>query len=122
MRRIDEILNKPFKDNGAYRVPEGYFSNLNKRIMDSLPQQEQKRKRMRFAIITHWKYAVAACITGILLGAGAIAFDTKQGEEAEQTAANEVMQETFSEEYVKECMDYAMVDNHDVYMYLAEQQ
>ena len=41
MTRMNEILDKPYRDNGAYRVPEGYFSTLNKRIMDALPEEYQ---------------------------------------------------------------------------------
>lgn len=44
MTRMNEILDKPYRDNGAYRVPEGYFSTLNKRIMDALPEEQKQRK------------------------------------------------------------------------------
>lgn len=121
MRRTDEILDRPFKDSGAYRVPEGYFSTLNKRIMDSLPQQEEKKGRIRLAILTHKRYAAAACLVGALLGIGAMVFDAGNGREAQQMADSDALQETLSDEYVKECMDYAMLDNHDVYLYLADQ-
>lgn len=122
MRRTDEILNRPFENNGAYNVPEGYFSTLNRRIMDSLPQQKEKPKSMRLAILTHWKYAVAACLTGVILGIGNIVFHFEKGEKTAQATGNEVHNETISDEYVDEFMDYAMINNHDVYQYLAEQQ
>lgn len=37
-------------------------------------------------------------------------------------AAADTQQEAITDEYVTEFMDYAMVDNNDVYLYLAEQQ
>lgn len=47
MRKTDEILDRPYRDNGAYRVPEGYFSTLNKRIIDALPEDKPQRKGIR---------------------------------------------------------------------------
>lgn len=60
MRRTDEILDKPYRDNGAYRVPEGYFSTLNKRITDALPEDKPKRKGALIAFLPRMKYAAAA--------------------------------------------------------------
>lgn len=122
MRKTDEILDRPYRDNGAYRVPEGYFSTLNKRIIDALPEDKPQRKGLRITFLPRMKYAAAACISVAIMGAGALALHLNNpGNKAEPAMAN-AQQEEITEEYVKEFMDYAMVDNNDVYLYLAEQQ
>ena len=122
MRKTDEILDRPYRDNGAYRVPEGYFSTLNKRIIDALPEDKPQRKGIRITFLPRMKYAAAACISVAIMGAGALALHLNNpGNKAEPAMAN-AQQEEITEEYVKEFMDYAMVDNNDVYLYLAEQQ
>ena len=122
MRKTDEILDRPYRDNGAYRVPEGYFSTLNKRIIDALPEDKPQRKGIRITFLPRMKYAAAACISVAIMGAGALALHLiNPGNKAEPAMAK-AQQEEITEEYVKEFMDYAMVDNNDVYLYLAEQQ
>lgn len=122
MTRKDEILNKPYSDNGAYRVPEGYFSTLNQRILDRLPEEQPQAKAKVFRIRSRYKYAAAACMAGIIIGVGALFFHNHLNENAAQIAAVEAAEtETISDEYMRECMDYAMVDNNDIYTYLAEQ-
>ena len=60
MTRMNEILDKPYRDNGAYRVPEGYFSTLNKRIMDALPEEQKQRKGRHITLRLRFRYAAAA--------------------------------------------------------------
>lgn len=122
MRRTDEILDKPYRDNGAYRVPERYFSTLNKRITDALPEDKPKRKGALIAFLPRMKYAAAACTAAVIMGAGTWAFHLHDSGKAARMAAADTQQEAITDEYVTEFMDYAMVDNNDVYLYLAEQQ
>ncbi len=122
MRKTDEILDRPYRDNGAYRVPEGYFSTLNKRIIDALPEDKPQRKGIRITFLPRMKYAAAACISVAIMGAGALALHLNNPGNKAEPAMAKAQQEEITEEYVKEFMDYAMVDNNDVYLYLAEQQ
>ncbi len=121
MKRLDEILDNPRRGNGAYRVPEGYFDTLNKRIMDSLPAEEKQPARTLFVSLPRLRYAAAACLVGVVLGVGALAFHYNSDTGDTQLAQTPAQQGALSEEYIKECMDYAMLDKDDVYMYLAEQ-
>lgn len=122
MRKTDEILDRPYRDNGAYRVPEGYFSTLNKRIIDALPEDKPQHKGIRITFLPRMKYAAAACISVAIMGAGALALHLNNPGNKAEPAMAKAQQEEITEEYVKEFMDYAMVDNNDVYLYLAEQQ
>lgn len=127
MRKPNEILDRPYRDNGAYRVPEGYFNTLGQRIMDAVDAEEQtaattakKQTKGRFILMPRIKYAAAACLTALLMGMGTLAYFAYDSNSTDMTA--ESSQTSESEEYVKECMDYAMLDNNDVYMYVASQQ
>lgn len=134
------------KNNNAYRVPEGYFSTLNARIMQSVKDADakataaessatgkdaQQGKRTRtgiFRLSPKYRYAVAACFTAVIVVAGIAAFKLSTANPdtamAETMAINQQQNnngEAYSEEYQQECLDYAMVDNDDMYIYLAEQ-
>lgn len=127
MRKPNEILDRPYHDNGAYRVPTGYFNTLGQRIMDAVDAEEKaaanampKQTKGRFILMPRIKYAAAACLTALLMGMGTLAYFAYDKNSTDITA--ESSQTTESDEYVKECMDYAMLDNNDVYMYVANQQ
>ena len=122
MTRMNEILDKPYRDNGAYRVPEGYFSNLNKRIMDALPEEQKQRKGRHITLRLRFRYAAAACMAGLIVGFGAFFIHNGNDAGTAALAASEAQNDVITDDYVKECMDYAMVDDNDIYTYLAEQQ
>lgn len=121
MRNPNEILDRPYRNNGAYRVPEEYFSTLNKRIMDAVDAEEAKKRKSKVWLLPRFRYAVAASIAALVMGLGAMAYFSDDIDNSVKTATNANDAETVTDEYVKECMDYAMVDNNDVYMYVAEQ-
>ncbi len=121
MRKPNEILDRPYHDNGAYRVPEEYFSTLNKRIMDAVDAEEEKKHKPKVWLMPHFRYAVAASVAALVVGIGALTYFGENIDNGVNTASNANETETVTDEYVKECMDYAMVDNNDVYMYVAEQ-
>ncbi|MDO4171484.1 MAG: hypothetical protein Q4E63_07710 [Prevotellaceae bacterium] len=121
MRKMEEILNKPYRDHGAYRVPEGYFDSLNRRVMDALPDGERQTPRgLRLWLTTKARYAAAACIAAAAMLAGTAVYYAHDGAEQETVTAA-IQQETMTDDYVQECMDYAMVDGNDLYSYLSEQ-
>lgn len=132
MAKIREILDRLDCDNGmaqgakekagsAYKVPEGYFETLNKRIMEAIPKETRQRNNIYMAFLSKRKYAVAACLTGLVIGTGLLAFHTWNKQDTISTTIAEVQQETITDEYIKECMEYAMVDDNDLYAYLADQ-
>lgn len=129
MRKPNEILDRPYRDNGAYRVPDEYFNTLGQRIMDSVDAAEKEKKTSAtkhgkhvFRLTPRIRYAAAACLAGLFIGAGALTYFAHSDNNSATTAENASQQTTVSDDYVKECMDYAMLDNNDVYMYLADQQ
>lgn len=120
---IEEILNTPYKDNGSYRVPENYFDTLHDRIMNNIAMEEQKsRKKFNIFMMPRMRYMAAACVTGLICGVAAIAFYAHNQEANDAVASIEAQNhEAITEEYVNDCMEYAMVDKEDLYLFIAEE-
>ena len=111
------------KSSQPMRVPEGYFDNFAERIMAQLPEAEapaenvavlQPKKRLRWI---GWTVAIAASI------ALAVVFIPKlwnsgtplTGQETAQYSADMNADDMYEEKI----LEYAMVDNTDVYAYLS---
>lgn len=120
---IDEIINKPYTSHGEFKVPDGYFDTLQQRIMASIPEEtaSTKKKPIILRMPTRLKYAAAACLTGLIVCGGAFTFNAHRHSSDIATTQQVAQQEVVSDSYAQQCMDYAMVDDADVYNYLAEQ-
>lgn len=117
MTDIEKLLNEKYKNNGAYKVPDGYFNTLNIRINERIQHQKSKRNRL----FTIRKYAMAACLLSAIAATGIIAFNKLNQEQiANKTALSETSSESMSEDYVNDCITYAMIDNNDIDMYISE--
>ena len=128
MTDINHILEKPYVDKGSYTVPDGYFNTLHDRIMERVDNcsanndtnSKEKQGKLRLFSIKikpKFRYIAAACLIGAISILGISHFyhqPEKQSLLVEQ-------QEVNTDQYYNDCMEYAMVDNDDIYMYLAEQ-
>ena len=77
--------------------------------MELLPEEKPKAKRM---VIRAWMYA-AACLLVILFSA-TVYFSSQNNDTQEAPAV------AVSDQYIDEAVDYAMIDNDDIYALLAE--
>ena len=116
-----------FTDKGQYKVPEGYFDTLADRIMANIPEapiQEKKQKKSAkiISLNTKVKIAVAAAIAGALISSVTIRLYQQDKKLADVNTKTEMTTtpETYGEEYVNDYIDYAMVDEDDIYKYLSE--
>ena len=115
-----------FTDKGQYKVPEGYFDTLADRIMANIPEapkQEEKKKSAKIiSLNTRVKIAVAAAIAGALISSVTIRLYQHDKKLAEMNTNTEMTHnsEAYGEEYVNDYIDYAMVDEDDIYKYLSE--
>ncbi len=116
------IQEKVGKRN-PFRVPEGYFDNLTAQVMSNLPEQPKRRAKSVFMRPAF--YAVAASVCALLI-AGAAWMWSPSAEVSSPTAvqakavAAQPQQQDASGEYMEEAADYMMLDNHEIYAYLAE--
>ena len=115
----EEYLNQHFGKRHPFTVPDGYFDNLAERVMQQIPT-DAPRKRSLVKTLRPWLYA-AACI--VLLVGSIVFVSTYRTEESQQlkTANNNNSNEIVvaSDNYIDDMADYTMVDNDDIYLYLA---
>lgn len=121
---INDILNKPYVSKGEFKVPEGYFECLSQRIMDNIPEEKATAmkptsKKVLFMPV-RLKYAIAACLTGLIAIGGILTFTQKYNSESTAVAEPTVSQDIITDEYAQDCMDYAMVDEGDMYSFISE--
>ena len=115
------IQEKVGKRN-PFRVPEGYFDNLTAQVMQNLPEQPKRRAKSVFMRPVF--YAAAASVCALLI-AGAAWMWGPSAEASSPTAVQaqattQPQQQDASGEYMEEAADYMMLDNHEIYAYLAE--
>ena len=131
-----ELLSK-FGNRRPFKLPDGYFDRLEMRVMSQIASENTKKsiekqcshkngaifyKRLRPLMI-------AASFVGIMLiGAVAMHFFKNERNEATAQRNNVLTQTTISTtkensdntEYLEEAAEYMMLDNDDVYAYLAD--
>lgn len=121
---LNNILDKKQLEQSPFRVPEGYFDTLNARIMDKVAKQASaqkdekpvKAKKVHMHVL-RW---AAACACVLIVGASAVIYTFKDTDtpEVPETAQQSI---TTSEDAFNQAADYTMLDNHDMYMMLAEE-
>lgn len=111
-------------DKSPFRVPEGYFDQLASRVMSQLPEQatiqqleQQPRRQSRLVALRPWLYA-AACVVAVVVLALTFHFHQRVVEPYEQPMAT--VSAPVDDEYIDDVADYVMLDNTEIYAYLAE--
>lgn len=127
MNRKQEILKAPYIDRGAYCVPEGYFDTLQQNIMSRIPKEDGHEDmetpttstNRTFILRSRLMYTAAACMTGLMLTAGAMLYLHRANGDADVVAVNAQEEESI-EQYAEDWMEYDMVGREDFYTYLSE--
>lgn len=108
-----------------FRVPEGYFDSFASMMMDKLPSQEEAKvvpMRRRRMTVSRMLVSAAACfcvaVFGLTLYYGKSLFE-KQPQSSETIVSN--YHKSTADTYEDEVVDYAMMDNMDIYAYLASE-
>lgn len=115
----EEYLYKMMGKKNPFTVPEGYFEQLTEHVMKNLPEKQAPRKTI-FRTLRPWLYA-AAC-TCVAVFTAAMLFNGKDDTNAQQQTASAIQQQEYpiyySDNYIEEEANYAMVDNQQIYAYL----
>lgn len=115
----DFFIEQKFGRQMPFKVPQGYFEQLEKTVMDNIAKASvasnvAMKRRLR---PLRW----AACLAVIVAGVAAY-FYAGRGSIDEQSveamAANGV-QQTHYDYTIDEVSDFAMLDNDDFYSYLS---
>lgn len=119
MIKKDNMNIEEIKKPEVFKVPEDYFDNLTDRIMATIPAEETNvisiNKSKKPSVWMRWT-SVAACATVALVGAIAYMNNNNSGLES---GANDLVAISEDIEYQEDVMEYSMLDEHDVYSYLA---
>lgn len=123
----EDYLRKKMGVRNPFTVPEGYFEGLTEQVMSRLPVQaadsgdsglpKPVAKTAVMRRLRPWLYA-AACLFVAVFVAAAV-FNSKQADQ--QTAERKVAQieqqgiSYYSDNYIEEEADYAMIDNQEIY-------
>ena len=121
---FNDIFDKEQLKQNPFRVPEGYFDTLNKRIMDNVARQASTEKSEKPVqaknVRMHVLRWAAACACVLVIGVSAVLFTFKDADTSEVPVT---AQQTFftSDDAFNQAADYTMLDNHDMYQMLAEE-
>ena len=127
MNYAEKDIKERFGQGNPFRVPDGYFDQLTERVMSQLPEREQSaeqvslmtpRHKSRLVALRPWLYAAACMVAVVFMG---VAFYFHQVKEDQTLANANVVNTTNTEsQYIDEYADYVMLDNTEIYAYLAE--
>ena len=119
MMNEEEYLNSKLGKKNPFTVPEGYFEQLTAQVMEKLPEKKPTKvavmKRLR-----PWLYA-AACVCGVVFVSAVIFSNRTEGVQQPQQVAVTEQDNTngyYSDSYIEEEANYAMIDNQDIYSFL----
>ncbi len=124
-------LQKEYGTQRPFTVPENYFSELSSRVMAQIPTEEQKEAvvtvKARRAMVHYLRPLAAAAMTiGVVL-IGFLAYHEYDGEQGKQSLSDSHLAQgaqdvsASSEDDFDQAADYFMIDESDMYAYLASE-
>lgn len=117
MKEENELLKK-YGTQNPFTVPEGYFENFTKELMNKLPEKERiavPEEITTWQRIKPWIY-MAAMFCGLMFTVRVVVGPPKQDTPIFTAAETE----QFSDEYMETILDHSMMDDYTLYQYLTE--
>jgi|GEM_PF-152090 hypothetical protein len=125
-------LQKEYGTQRPFTVPENYFSDLSSRVMAQIPAEEQKETvvevKPRRATLRYLRPLAAAAMTiGVVL-IGFLAYQEFDGAQGKHSLADSHLAQgaheaaASSEDDFDQVADYFMIDESDMYAYLASEE
>ena len=131
---VEHQLHSTYGNKRPFTVPDHYFSDLSSQIMANIPVEEPvktsdntlKTKKSHFVLIRRVRpLAIAAAMIGIVM----IAFwsfadytsNQKSAADAPEKGEGEALSKATSSDSFDEAADYIMMDEDDMYAYVADQ-
>lgn len=131
---VKHHLHSTYGNKRPFTVPDNYFSDLSSQIMAKIPVEEPvnipentvKTKKSHFVLIRRVRpLAIAAAMIGIVM----IAFwsfadytsNQKSAADAPEKGVGESLSKATSSDSFDEAADYIMMDEDDMYAYVADQ-
>jgi hypothetical protein len=131
---LEHQLHSTYGNKRPFTVPDHYFSDLSSQIMANIPVEEPvktpdntlKTKKSHFVLIRRVRpLAIAAAMIGIVM----IAFwsfadytsNQKSAADAPEKGVGGALSKATSSDSFDEAADYIMMDEDDMYAYVADQ-
>lgn len=124
MTNVDEKITKRCGKANPFTTPEGYFDSFTERMMGVIADNDKRaviapKKKKSFSIA--WGASVAAaCVAGVLCFNHFYKVSTAQS--SQELASVQITEDDlaiYDETFQKDVLNYAMLDNYDVYDYLS---
>lgn len=129
MDNEEKYLNSKIGQKNPFKTPEGYFDQFTEQMMKQLPGQEEVKKPAIIRRLRPWLYA-AACIALLVISVNVLYNKNQPTDNNPQMAMvqqsevkTETPTETYSDSYdayIEDAANYAMIDNEEIYAYLAD--
>ena len=119
MKEACEIRKKCGTEN-PFSVPEGYFEDFTKRLMDQLPEHisiPTETKITTWQRIKPWLY-MAAMFCGLVFGFKYIIGNSDSTKTV--IFSDNDPKPLYSDEYIEAVIDNSMMDDYTIYCYLTE--
>ena len=113
MNEEEYIKMKMDGRKNPFRVPEGYFDSFADKLMEQLPENQN---RARAVPMRRWWLYAAACLLVAVVSA-VVWFSQQPSMAVEQPS--HVANVVTTDDYLEEAADYMMVDNQDIYACLS---
>lgn len=117
----DTLLEQKFGKQDPFRVPKNYFSDFEKKLLENMPVSASAKSPLsgRLRLWLWGAVSTAAVACGVVFFASKQASDDAaiNGNAAATTAS--VQEQDDIDYIIDEVSDYAMLDNSDLYSYVA---
>ncbi len=129
----ENTLRQRFGSQRPFTVPDGYFEAFAPKMMSQLPaieplelptaEEDLHRQHRRAAV---WgmvrRYAVAVSIVGVVAGAAVWFLQPRDNIAASHFVSTSIKTPAAAaaDENIEQMADYVMLDNQDIYSYLAD--
>ena len=119
MDRIDDELELKFSRKSPFRVPDDYFDHFASELIEHLPEPQAHIIPIRTKPSKHTRrlFIAAASVCAVLFGAG-VYWRMLPQKNPEKQSVSEI-QRISDDNYMDAAADYTMLDNEQIYAYVA---
>lgn len=115
----EAMLEQKFGKQNPFRVPDGYFSDFEKKLLENISAPKPVRKPLIYRL-KPWAWAAgtaAAVVFGVVFYMGKSASVVSDSQTSSRITVAGTHDNT--DYLIEEVSDYAMLDNGDIYSYVA---
>lgn len=116
----ERFIREKCGSGNPFKTPDGYFERFTAELMSKIPDTEHENKVIKMRPRKHslrWAWcSAAAAVCGIVMLGTYLAHPSRPAAEPAYYADDDAAESI----YIDEALDYAMVTNHEIVLYLSE--